>query len=261
MKYRVLGDMEIRISTGQHVLLSRPRSKQVLATLLIFGNSVVPPERLIDYLWENQPPESACSVIKTCVWGLGGLLSPGGSAPCPIETLSGGYRVAVAPNELDMLEFSELARQGRLALRSGDLHAAERVLRRSLDLWRGDALADVPLSSALRAVADRLDDDRLGVFEDWVESRLLLGGHAGVISELRHWVKVSPMRERLRGQLILALYRSGRQGEALAEYRELRRELAEKPGIESCPLVQRLHQQMLAADPSLLRAVARRDGL
>lgn len=256
MKYRVLGDMEIRISTGQHVLVSRPRTRQVLATLLLNSNSVVPPDCLIGHLWDDQPPESARSQIKTYVWSLRSLLSPGGTACGPVQELSGGYRIAVACGELDLLDFMELAQRGRLALRSGDPYTAEQALRRSLDLWHGEAFAGVPLSSTLQAAADRLDDDRLSVFEDWVETRLRLGGHDGVISELRDWVSASPLRERLRGQLILALYRSGRQGEALAEYRELRRVFAEELGIEPSPPVQRLHEQIQAADLSLLRAGA-----
>src|SRR5215469_5216852 len=193
MKYRVLGDMEIRISTGQHVLVSRPRTRQVLATLLINSNNVVPPDRLVEYLWDEQPPESARSQVKTYVWSLRGLLSPGGAASGPIQQVSGGYRIAVAPNELDLLDFAELARRGRLALRSGDLRAAEQALRRSLDLWRGEPFAGLPLSSALQAAADRLDDDRLSVFEDWAETRLRLGGHADVIGELRERVSASPL--------------------------------------------------------------------
>jgi DNA-binding SARP family transcriptional activator len=108
------------------------------------------------------------------------------------------------------------------------------------------------LSAPLQAAADRLDEERRSVFEDWVETRLLLGWHADVISEPRDGVSASPFRERLRGQLILALYRCGRQGEALAEYRELRRQLASELGIKPSLPVRRLHDQMLAADPGLL---------
>lgn len=148
--------------------------------------------------------------------------------------------------------FTDLTREGRSLLRSGHLDDADGVFQRALSLWRGPAFQGVPLSRPLNDAATNLEEERLSVVEDWAEVRLSLGWHVDVVGQLRHWVRVSPLRERLSGQLMLALYRSGRQGEALQAFHDLRRELDDELGIVPSAPVQQLHQQILRGDPGLL---------
>jgi DNA-binding SARP family transcriptional activator len=238
--------------TGENILIARPKHRQVLATLLLSHNAGVTVDHLIDYLWENGQPATARGLLKTYIWGLRRLLSPRDPAVAPIETLFGGYRMLVGSDELDLLVFADLAKQGRDLLRSGHLDAAEDALRRALSLWRGPALQGVPLSRSLGDAAANLDEERLSAVEDWAEARLTLGCHIDVAGQLRRWVRASPLRERLWGQLMLALYRSGRQGEALQAFHELRRELDNELGIAPSAPVQQLHAQILRGDPGLL---------
>jgi DNA-binding SARP family transcriptional activator len=203
-------------------------------------------------LWEDGEPKTARGLLKTYIWGVRRLLSPCDPTDAPIETLTGGYRMLVDASDLDLLVFSELAREGRDLLRSGHLDAADNALRLALSLWRGPALQGVPKSWSLSDAAANLDEERLNAVEDWAEVRLTLGRHVDVAGQLRPWVRANPLRERLWGQLMLALYCSGRRGEALQVFHELRRGLDEELGIPPSLPVQRLHEQILRGDPELL---------
>jgi DNA-binding SARP family transcriptional activator len=252
VKYRILGPLEACAVTGERISIAKPKHRQLLATLLLSHNAVVTTDHLIGNLWEGRQPNTARGVLKTYIWGVRRLLSPRDPAVAPIETLTGGYRMLVDTNDLDLLVFSELARKGRNMLRDGHLDAADDALRLALSLWRGPVLQGVPKSWSLSDAAANLDEERLNAVEDWAEVRLALGGHVDVAGQLRPWVRANPLRERLWGQLMLALYRSGRRGEALQEFHELRRGLDEELGIAPSAPVQHLHEQILRGDPELL---------
>ena len=252
MKYRVLGPLEVCAVSGERISIARPKHRQLLATLLLSHNEVVTTDHLLGNLWEDGQPNTARGMLKTYIWGLRRLLSPRDPNAAPIETLVGGYRMLVDTNDLDVLVFSERAREGRNLLRDGHLDAAEDSLRLALGLWRGPVLQGVPKSWSLSDAAANLDEERLNAVEDWAEARLTLGRHVDVAGQLRPWVRANPLRERLWGQLMLALYRSGRRGEALQVFHELRRGLDDELGIAPSAPVRNLHDQILRGDPELL---------
>jgi DNA-binding SARP family transcriptional activator len=252
VKYRVLGPLEVCAVAGEIISIARPKHCQLLATLLLSHNAVVTTDHLIGNLWEDGQPNTARGLLKTYVWGLRRLLSPRDPKVAPIQTLIGGYRMLVDTNDLDLLVFSELARDGRNLLRGGRLDAADDALRLALSLWRGSVLQGVPKSWSLIDAAAHLDEERLNAVEDWAEVRLTLGRHVDVAGQLRPWVRANPLRERLWGQLMLALYRSGRQGEALQAFHELRRVLDDELSIAPSIPVRNLHEQILRGDPGLL---------
>lgn len=251
--YRVLGPLEACAVTGERISIARPKHRQLLATLLLSHNAVVTTDQLLGNLWEDGQPSTARGLLKTYIWGVRRLLSPRDPAVAPIETLTGGYRMLVDTGDLDLLMFSELARKGRNLLRGGGhLDAADDALRRALSLWRGPVLQGVPKSWSLSYAAANLDEERLDAVEDWAEVRLTLGRHVDVAGQLRPWVRANPLRERLWGQLMLALYRSGRRGEALQVFHELRQGLDDELAIAPSAPVRNLHEQILDGDPGLL---------
>jgi DNA-binding SARP family transcriptional activator len=252
VKYRILGPLEACAVTGERISIVRPKHRQLLATLLLSHNAVLTTDNLIGSLWEDEQPNTARGLLKTYIWGVRRLLSPLDPTVAPIETLIGGYRIRVDTSDLDLLVFSELAREGRNLLRGGHLDAADDALRRALSLWRGPVLQGVPMSWSLSDTAANLDEERLNVVEDLAEVRLTLGCHIDVAGQLRPWVRANPLRERLWGQLMLALYRSGRQGEALRVFHELRQRLDDELGIAPSTPVRHLHEQILRGDPGLL---------
>jgi DNA-binding SARP family transcriptional activator len=252
VKYRVLGPLEACAVTGERISIARPKHRQLIATLLLSHNAVVTTDHLIGNLWEDEQPNTARGLLKTYIWGVRRLLSPRDPAVAPIETLTGGYRMLVDTNDLDLLVFSKLAREGRNLLRGGHLPAADDALRLALSMWRGPVLQGVLMSWSLSDAAANLDEERLNAVEDWAEVRLTLGCHVDVAGQLRSWVRANPLRERLWGQLMLALYRSGRRGEALQVFHQLRQGLDDELGIAPSAPVQHLHEQILCGDPGLL---------
>jgi DNA-binding SARP family transcriptional activator len=238
--------------TGERISIDRPKHRQLLATLLLSHNALVTTDHLIGNLWEDGQPSTARGLLKTYIWGVRRLLSPRDPTVAPIETLTGGYRMLVDTNDLDLLVFSELAKEGRNLLRAGQLDAAEDALRLALSLWRGPVFQGVPESWSLSDAAANLDEERLNAVEDCAEVRLALGCHVDVAGQLRPWVRANPLRERLWGQLMLALYRSGRRGEALHAFHELRQGLDNELGITPSAPVQQLHEQILRGEPGLL---------
>jgi DNA-binding SARP family transcriptional activator len=190
--------------------------------------------------------------LRTYVSALRSLLrltAPGSSTR--VTAGPGGYRVSLAPADLDALVFEELAARGQKALGDSDPPAAARLLHQALGLWRGRVLEDVPPGAEAAAEVARLEELRVGALESWVEARLGLGQHAELATELRPAVAAYPLRERLHGLCMLALYRGGQQAEALAVFRRLRAQLVRELGIEPGPPLQRLQRQILAADPAL----------
>jgi DNA-binding SARP family transcriptional activator/predicted negative regulator of RcsB-dependent stress response len=244
LRFGVLGPLEVR--KGDRVLpIGSAKQRAVLAVLVLRANHVVPAGELIDVVWGGHPPKTAGNAVSVYVAqlrkALGGYL----------VWRPPGYLLPVDPDQVDLRRFQRLLADAHAARAAGDWEQAVADLQRALALWRGPALADVA-SEVLQAVeVPRLEEQRIGALEERIELELELGRHRQVIGELEALATVHPLRERLRGLLMLALYRSGRQAEALSVYRKTRRSLVEELGIEPGPELRRLEQAILAADPSL----------
>jgi DNA-binding SARP family transcriptional activator len=254
VQFRILGPLEVLDDQGRPLALGGPKQRALLAVLLLDAGAVVSAERLVDELWGDAPPGSARSVLQVYVANLRKVLEPARArraAGWVLRTRSPGYLVAVGPDDLDLGRFERLAEQGRAALAAGDAEKAAGLLRGALELWRGPALADVALEASGQAEVTRLEERRLAAVEDRIQAELALGRHHELTGELEALVAAHPLRERLHGQLLLALYRSGRQAEALAAYRRTRQVLAEELGIDPGRPLQELERAILAQDPGL----------
>ncbi len=248
MRFRVLGPLEVRDEDGW-TNLTAAKQRALLAVLLLKANQAVSAHWLIEQLWDQQPPATAANQLQVHVSRLRRLLGdPRGRI---LVTQAPGYRLAVGPGELDLDWFEELAASGRGALGDGALDQAAGMLGEALRLWRGPALADVPAGALVEREAARLEERRLLAVEDCVEVKLRRARHGELVAELQVLVAQEPLRERRWGLLLLALYRSGRQADALAAYRQLRERLVEELGVEPGAELQRLQRQILAADPAL----------
>ena len=244
MEFRILGSLEVLDAAGQPVALGG-RARALLALLLLHANETVPVERLIDELWAEQPPASARNVAQTLVWQLRKTLGD------RLETHGQGYRLRVEPDELDLDRFRRLVQEARRARDNGDPSAAAGRLHEALSLWRGTALADLGHEELAAGATVHLDELRLAALEERIAAELELGRDGALVSELEQLVAEQPLRERLRGQLMLALYRAGRQADALAVYRQARSDLVEQLGLEPGEELQRLEQAILRHDPAL----------
>ncbi|MBF9130847.1 tetratricopeptide repeat protein [Plantactinospora sp. S1510] len=252
MEFRVLGPLSVTTDTGETLEIGRPKLRLLLTVLLANANSVVSVESLVDSLWEVRPVRSARANLKTYIWALRRVLAPADPASATISTDPHGYSIKVPPDRLDMLVFERLAGAGRAAREQGDDQLAGVHFEESLALWRGSAFADVPSpTQAIAATVTHLEEQRLTVVEELFDVRVRSGRHAEVVGELQTWVLRYPLREHLWEQLMLALYRDGRQAEALAAYQRLRRRLIDDIGVEPSPSVQALHRRILATDPAL----------
>ena len=248
MDYRILGPLEVRIADSL-VPLRGARQRELLAVLLLHANEIVSSDRLIDELWDDDPPPTAAKMIQNAVSQLRKLLEPDGEQL--LVTRSPGYLLRVAPGELDADRFDRLVAEGRQELAAGAPADAAERLGEALALWRGPALVDFADASFARAEVARFEELRSAAIEDRIDAELALGRHADVIAELEVLVAQYPLRERLRGQLMLALYRSGRQADALHVYQETRDVLVEELGLEPSPALQRLEKAVLVQDPAL----------
>ncbi len=245
MNYRLLGPLEVR--DGEESLpLAGAKQRALLALLLVHANHVLSRDRLIDELWGDEPPETAVQSLQVYVSRLRKLL--------PSDTLltrPPGYLLEVAPDELDLRCFEQLLAEGHEALAQGDAERAAIVLHQALALWRGPALAEFVFEQFAQPEIGRLEELRLAAVEERIEADLALGRHADLIGELEALVAENPYRERLRGQLMLALYRSGRQTEALEAYKDARRALVDELGIEPSEELQQLEKAILTHDEQL----------
>lgn len=247
LDFRILGPLEVR--DGENVLhLGGAKQRGVLAILLLRANEVVSSDRLIDELWGETPPDDAAMALQAHVSRLRKALPDG---PELLVTRAPGYVLRLGPSQLDLDRFESLVSQGRTALESGDPALAADVLRTALELWRGRPLADLEAEPFPREAAAQLEDAWLDAIDSRIEADLRLARHTELVTELRALVKAHPLREGLRAQLMLALYRSGRQAEALDVYADARRTLVEELGLEPGPELQRLQQAILAHDAAL----------
>jgi DNA-binding SARP family transcriptional activator/ABC-type branched-subunit amino acid transport system substrate-binding protein len=254
LDFRILGPLEVRDGL-QALHLGGVKQRGVLAILLLRANEVVSSDRLIDELWGESPPEDAAMALQAHVSRLRKAL-PGGTSV--LATQAPGYVLRLAPGQLDLDRFQALVREGHSALVAGDARRATDDLRFALDLWRGRPLADLEDEPFARDAIAQLEDAWLDAVGARIDADLALGRHAELITELRALVRAHPLRERLREQLMLALYRSGRQAEALDVYTDSRRTLTDELGLEPGPALQRLQQRILVQDPGLEAAARAR---
>jgi DNA-binding SARP family transcriptional activator len=245
LELRILGPLEL-VRDGSSVALGGPLERAVLALLALRSGATVSRERLISDLWGDDPPVTAVSVLQTYVSHLRRALPEE-----RLVTRAPGYALRLEPGELDLHAFEELALEGRDALASGDAATAADRLRQALALWRGPALADVVKAEFGRIEAARLEELRLAALEERLQADLALGRHAEIVAEIEALVVEHPLRERLRSQHMLALYRCGRQSEALAAYRDARKTLVDELGIEPGRALRELESAILRQDPSL----------
>jgi DNA-binding SARP family transcriptional activator len=252
VEFRILGPLEVL--DGDRVLrLGAGHQRMVLALLLLRANEAIPRDRLIHELWGDRPPKTAAKALQGHVSALRRQLEPGGAAAASrmILTRAGGYELRIEPEQLDLGKVERLRDEGRLALEHGESEKAAEKLREALALWRGQPLADFLYESFAQAEIARLEELRLATLEDRLEADLARGRHPELIGELEALVQAHPGRERLRGQLMLALYRSGRQAEALDAYRAARTALADELGIEPSRALRDLQRAILRQDPAI----------
>jgi YVTN family beta-propeller protein len=226
----------------------------VLALLLLEANRVVSMDRLAEDVWGGHPPEGWATTLQTYVFHLRRALEPGrgrGAAGGILVTRDRGYLLRVDRKQLDAAQFASGFTAGRAALEAGRCAEAAQTLRQALDLWRGGVLADLADYAFTRPEAARLEELRLAAVEARIDADLALGRHDALTAELDALAAEHPLRERLHGQLMLALYRCGRQADALAAYRRARDLLADELGIDPGEPLQRLHASVLAHDPAL----------
>ncbi|MGC5289192.1 BTAD domain-containing putative transcriptional regulator [Micromonospora sp. DT231] len=242
MRFRVLGPTQVLLADGREIAPGGPRLRALLALLVLDAGRVVSAERLIDGLYGEHPPRGAANALQSLVSRLRQALP---AEHTPVEFHPAGYRLAVDPADVDAYRFERLAEVGRRALAGGDWPRAAAVLREALELWRGPALADVIDVAGVPAQAARLDELRLAATEDRIEAELALGGHAELVPELRQLVVAHPLRERSRGQLMRALSAQGRPAEALAEFEDARRGLAEQLGVDPSAALAAIHLAVL----------------
>ncbi|MBM0255965.1 AfsR/SARP family transcriptional regulator [Micromonospora sp. 4G55] len=247
MRFGILGPLRVG---GGEATVTAGRDRVVLAMLLLRAGRVVPVEELVDAVWEERPPATAKAQLHSCVSRLRQRLAALGLPADVIVTDPVGYGVRVEPADLDFEVFARTVETARAAVAAGQPAEARRHYRQALGLWRGPALSGIR-SRAVRRRAQTLDEQRLAALEECVDVELRLRQAADLVDELAESVDRHPLRERLRGQLMLALSAMGRQADALAVYREGRRIYAEELGIEPGAALQELHQRVLAGDLAL----------
>ena len=247
MEARILGSLEIVVG-DQQIDIPRGKQLELLAILLIHSNEILSADRLVDGLWGESPPPSAHKTLHSLVSRLRGTLGSSGEA---LETHGRGYRLRLGSGELDSEVFHGALEDARRARDRGEPELASEQLRQALDLWRGPALAEFRYADFAQAEIARLDELHLAAQEERIEADLELGRHHELVVDLEALVTEHPLRERLRGQLMIALYRSGRQAEALQAYQDGRRTLVDELGIEPSESLRQLERRILDQDPTL----------
>jgi YVTN family beta-propeller protein len=243
--FRILGPLEVA-HDGRSLALGGAQQRALLAVLLLHRGEVVSTDRLIDELWGEQAPSSAIKVVQGYVSQLRKALGDD-----VIVTRGHGYLLAVGSEQVDVGRFEALVAGGRSALAAGETTAAAQRLGEGLALWRGEPLADFAYEPFAQDEIVRLGQARLAALEDRIEAQLALGEHVRLVGELEALVRGHPLRERVIGQLMVALYRSGRQADALENYRVARGQLVDELGLQPSRALQELERAILAQDPAL----------
>jgi YVTN family beta-propeller protein len=248
MEFRILGPLEV-LDGAAEVRLGSPKERALLSVLLLHAGAVVSRERLIDELWGESPPPTAGKALNVHVSQLRKALARNGDDP--VATRAPGYALLVEPGGLDAARFEHLVAIARERSAVGEVGSARALLGEALALWRGPVLDGIELESAGRTEAARLDELRLAARMDQVDCDLALGLQEVVVAELEGLLAEHPLHERVRGQYMLALYRAGRQADALRAYQEFRKTLIDELGLEPSAALQRLERAILNHDPAL----------
>ena len=246
IEFRLLGPPEAVVG-GRVVAIGSLQQRAILVALLLARNSVVATDQLIDVVWRDEPPASAAATLRGLVWRLRRRLEV-----ADIEGRADGYRLVAGSNAVDARRFDALVTEGRQAVERDETEAAATAFAAALELWRGPALGDLASWPFAQAEATRLEEARLDAVEDLVEAELALGRVAAALSRLEPMVHRFPLRERAVGQIMVALYRTGRQAEALAAYQTLRRTLADELGLVPTPALRDLEAAILRQSEDLL---------
>lgn len=250
--FKILGPLEV-VRGDELVDLGGTRQRAALGLLLLNRNRVVASSQMVDSLWpKDKVPLSARKIVQNSVWRLRRALSADGSGSTALLSQPPGYILRVEPGQTDVQDFHHKVEAGRARFAEGDLAAASQLLKQALELWRGPALADLIESGILWPELTPVQNARLDALEDYFEVELCRGHHQQILAELERTVATEPLRERLCGQLMLALYRSGRQTDALNAYYTVRTTLVEKVGLEPSPALRSLQQAILTQDPGLI---------
>ncbi len=245
VEFRILGPLEV-VQDGESVVLGAAQQRALLAVLVLRRGEAVSIDRLIDELWGERPPATAAKTVHVYVSHLRKALGAG-----VIVTEGRGYRLAVEAEQVDVGQFEALCAEGRRALAGGDTARARDRLGSALGLWRGEPLADFAYEPFAQAAIGRLKEARLAALEDRLDADLAAGINGELIPEIESLVVANPLQERLRGQLMVALYRAGRQADALSVYREASELLREELGLEPSRRLQELERSILEQDASL----------
>lgn len=246
----VLGPIQLR--RGTEVMAPTPRmARLLLGTLALRANRTVTAETLRLVLWSGRPPASAAANLRSYLAELRRLFGAGTGKGLTVAAGRAGYRLHAQDGAVDATQFGALASEGRTLLQIRDYQGAGDRLTRALDMWQGSVFAGDPVPEPLQPEVTALEMRRQDTLEDLIEVRLALGEHRELCPELVVLTHHLPLRERIGSQLMLALYRSGRQGESLAAYRLLRKRLGDELGVSPTPQTEQLHHQILQADPSL----------
>jgi DNA-binding SARP family transcriptional activator len=261
MDFRILGPLEAR-EEGRLVRLGGSRQRALLALFLLHRGETLTTDRLIDEFWGERPPATAAKTVQVYVSRLRKALAGrvGNDLAGLIATREHGYVLELDPESLDAYRFERLVAEGRSELTASRPERAAETLERALSLWRGRVLADLAYEPFAQREIARLDDLRVAALEQLIEARLALGAHAELVGQLETLIAEHPYRERLRAQLMLALYRSERQADALQAYQDARRTLVEELGIEPGERLRELERAILAQDPGLAAPLGRDDG-
>jgi DNA-binding SARP family transcriptional activator len=238
--FSVLGPIQIHAARGQRVRIPRGRVLSFLALLLVHRGEALPVDRIVDELWDGEGPQNARNAVHVVASRLRAAIGDGA-----VVSEAGGYAVRVSDGALDYERFEELLRRGRRQRERGEAAVAAETLREALAMWRGTPFADVAEEGFARPEIARLEDLRLTCIAERVDADLACGRHEDLTGELSALVQQHPLRERFRGQLMLALYRSGRQADALAAYRDAHRALVDGLGIEPSPELRALEAAIL----------------
>ncbi|MFL5861688.1 MAG: BTAD domain-containing putative transcriptional regulator, partial [Solirubrobacteraceae bacterium] len=255
MRFGILGPLQVIGDDGRELALGGRMPRAVLALLLLRANEVVSSDQLVEELWADAAPASGAKGLYVHVSRLRRALAVGHSDPDGerLVTTAGGYVLRVGPEELDVQRCERLIGDGRSLVAGGRPDQALAALSGAVELWRGDVLAEFQYDAFAQGEIARLGELRAAVLEERIAVEMLLGREAQVLGELERLVRDYPYRERLRGQLMLALYRTGRQAEALAAYRAGRSALVDELGIEPSVELRQLHEAILAQDGALLQ--------
>jgi DNA-binding SARP family transcriptional activator len=246
----VLGPLEVT-DGRRRVRIPSAKQRMLLAALLLRAGELVTLDELAEAIWGDALPDDPRKVVQTYISRLRQLLGDAGL----IDSRPVGYVLTVARDEVDLGRFEMLLEQAREAADGGDRHREAALLREALGLWRGEPLADMSSAAMHREVVARLAEQRLEALHRRIEAELALGRHTELVAQLRALTERHPLREQLWAQLMTALYRCGRQADALAAYQRVRGLLAEELGMDPGPELRALHQAILTGDPALMGPV------